>query len=76
MTEHQPRPGQVAGAAPDPTPPPGPPLNLFQKVVFELLMAALWTARRLPDKPLYRTAFVVGAGLAGCGGFVASSTVC
>ena len=63
MTEQQPRHGQAARAAPDATPPPGPPLNLFQKVVFELLMAALWTARRLPDKPLYRIAFAVGAGL-------------
>ena len=47
----------------EPTPPPGPPLNPFQRVVFRLLILGLWTARRLPDKPLYRAAFAIGSGL-------------
>jgi len=47
----------------EPTPPPGPPLNLFQKMIFRLMMLGLWTARRSPDKPLYRSAFAIGAGL-------------
>ena len=29
-----------------PTPPPGPPLNRFQKVVFKALMLALWAGRK------------------------------
>ena len=47
----------------EPTPPPGPPLNLFQKVVFRILMSCLWLGRRLPDQPLYRSAFAIGSGL-------------
>ncbi len=47
----------------EPTPPPGPPLDPFQRVVFRLMMLGLWTARKLPDKPLYRAAFAIGAGL-------------
>lgn len=47
----------------EPTPPPGPPLNLFQKVIFRILMFGLWLGRRLPDRPLYRAAFAIGAGL-------------
>ena len=47
----------------EPTPPPGPPLNVFQHVVFKLLVFGLWLARKLPDKPLYRAAFAIGAGL-------------
>jgi lauroyl/myristoyl acyltransferase len=46
-----------------PTPPPGPSLNLFQKIIFRTLMFGLWLARKLPDKPLYRAAFAIGAGL-------------
>ena len=47
----------------EPTPPPGPPLNLFQKVVFRILMSGLWLGRKLPDQPLYRSAFAIGSGL-------------
>jgi lauroyl/myristoyl acyltransferase len=47
----------------EPTPPPGPPLDLFQKVMVRLLILGLWLGRRLPDKPLYRAAFTIGAGL-------------
>ena len=47
----------------EPTPPPGPPLNLFQKVIFRILMFALWLGRTLPDRPLYRSAFAIGAGI-------------
>jgi KDO2-lipid IV(A) lauroyltransferase len=32
-------------------------------VVFKTLMGGLWLARKLPDKPLYRAAFAIGAGL-------------
>ncbi|MGD8486249.1 MAG: hypothetical protein PVH07_06370 [Chloroflexota bacterium] len=54
-----------AGSSSDarPTLPPGPELNPFQKTVFRLLLWGLWLGRRLPDKPLYRAAFAVGAGL-------------
>ncbi len=44
-------------------PPPGPALDRFGRVVFRLLIGTLWLARRLPDKPLYRAAFALGAGL-------------
>ena len=47
----------------EPTPPPGPPLNLFQRIIFRLLIFALWLLRKLPDKPLYRAAFAIGSGL-------------
>ena len=47
----------------EPTPPPAPPLDAFQRVIFTVLMAGLWLGRRLPDGPLYRAAFAVGAGL-------------
>ncbi len=47
----------------EPTPPPGPPLSLFQRAVFKALMLALWLGRRLPDRPLYRSAFAIGAGI-------------
>jgi len=46
-----------------PTPPPGPPLNLYERVVFRILMLALGAGRKLPDRPLYRSAFAIGAGL-------------
>ena len=45
------------------TPPPGQPLNAFQQVIFKTLMFVLWLGRKLPDRPLYRTAFAIGAGL-------------
>lgn len=44
-------------------PSPGPPLDPLQKLVFRALMAALWAGRKLPDRPLYRTAFAIGAGI-------------
>jgi lauroyl/myristoyl acyltransferase len=47
----------------DPVPPPGPALNVFQRVVFKMLVGVLWIFRHLPDKPLYRSAFAIGAGL-------------
>lgn len=43
--------------------PPAPPLTIPQRVAFRLLLAALWVARRLPDRPIYRIAFALGAGL-------------
>jgi len=46
-----------------PVPPPGRPLNLFERVVFKMLIGGLWLARKLPDKPLYRAAFAIGAGI-------------
>ena len=46
-----------------PTPPPGPPLSSLQKVIFKVLMFGLWLGRTLPDRPLYRSAFAIGAGL-------------
>ena len=67
MTETRPLGPRVTDERPaaisEPSPPPGPPLNLFQQAVFRALMAVLWAARRLPDKPLYRAAFAIGAGL-------------
>jgi KDO2-lipid IV(A) lauroyltransferase len=47
----------------EPTPPPGPPLNAFQRVIFRALMFALWLGRKAPDRRLYRVAFAIGAGL-------------
>ncbi len=43
--------------------PPAPPLSLAQSMAFRALLGVLWVARRLPDKPLYRIAFAIGAGL-------------
>jgi lauroyl/myristoyl acyltransferase len=40
-----------------------PPLSAVQKVIFRALMLGLWLGRRLPDRPLYRAAFAIGAGL-------------
>jgi lauroyl/myristoyl acyltransferase len=48
---------------PGPDIPPAPPLNPAQRVVFRVLILLLETARRLPDKPIYRVAFAIGAGL-------------
>lgn len=42
---------------------PGPRLNRLQRVAFSLLIGLLWILRHLPDKPLYRAAFAIGAGL-------------
>jgi KDO2-lipid IV(A) lauroyltransferase len=38
-------------------------LSLPQRIAFRALLAALWVGRRLPDKPIYRIAFALGAGL-------------
>jgi lauroyl/myristoyl acyltransferase len=46
-----------------PVVPPAPPLSLPQAIAFRALLGAMWVARRLPDKPLYRIAFTIGAGL-------------
>jgi KDO2-lipid IV(A) lauroyltransferase len=54
---------QPPEAITEPAPPPGPPLNLFERVVFRMLIFGLWLGRKLPDKPLYRAAFAIGAGL-------------
>ena len=62
-TPERPRPGQPPESITWPKPPPGPTLNLFERVVFRLLILALWVGRKLPDKPLYRVAFAIGAGL-------------
>ena len=43
--------------------PPAPPLSLAQSMAFRALLGVLWVVRRLPDKPLYRIAFAIGAGL-------------
>jgi phosphatidylinositol dimannoside acyltransferase len=43
--------------------PLAPPLSLLQRLAFRILLTVLWVARRLPDKPIYRSAFAVGAGL-------------
>lgn len=54
----------TGGAAePPPDEPVAPPLNALERVLFRAAMAGLWLARKLPDKPLYRAAFAVGAGL-------------
>lgn len=45
------------------TPLPAPRLGPFGRVVFGLLIGVLWLLRHLPDKPLYRAAFAIGAGL-------------
>ena len=39
------------------------PLGAIRQLAFRALLAALWVARRLPDKPIYRVAYAVGAGL-------------
>ena len=43
--------------------PPAPPLGLAGRIAFRLMLAVLWLARRLPDRPIYRIAWMVGAGL-------------
>jgi KDO2-lipid IV(A) lauroyltransferase len=49
--------------AQQPVIPPAPPLSLAQSMAFRVLLGMLWVARRLPDRPLYRIAFAIGAGL-------------
>jgi KDO2-lipid IV(A) lauroyltransferase len=39
------------------------PLRPLHRVLFGLLVAGLWLVRKLPDRPLYRVAFAIGAGL-------------
>ena len=58
-----PEPEAPPKAITDTTPPPGPPLNSLERVAFKTLIAGLWLVRKLPDKPLYRAAFAIGAGL-------------
>lgn len=55
--------GRPAAAITTGTLPSGPRLDRRQRVLFRLMMLGLWVARRLPDKPLYRAAFAIGAGL-------------
>jgi len=43
--------------------PAGPALSRGEAAAFGLLLAVLRLARRLPDKPLYRFAYTLGAGL-------------
>ena len=50
-------------ASSEPVPSSGPPLSLVQRVIFKLLIFGLWVLRKVPDKPLYRAAFVIGAGI-------------
>ncbi len=45
------------------TPAPGPRLSFFEGIIFKAIVGALWLARKLPDKPLYRAAFALGAGI-------------
>jgi lauroyl/myristoyl acyltransferase len=62
MTERPPV-KRPPAAITDPVPPPGRPLNAFERVAFKMLIGGLWLARKLPDKPLYRAAFAIGAGI-------------
>ena len=55
--------GRGTGSAAPPLVPAAVPLGPLQRVVFGLLVGGLWLIRKLPDKPLYRAAFAVGAGL-------------
>lgn len=43
--------------------PPALLLSSRQRVAFQMLLLLLALARRLPDKPLYRAAYLVGTGL-------------
>ncbi len=40
-----------------------PPLDLAQRVILALVIGSIWVLRRLPDKPIYRIAYLVGAGV-------------
>lgn len=46
-----------------PAPPPAAPLSVPQQVLFSFVIGALWLLRKLPDQPLYRAAYAIGAGL-------------
>lgn len=39
------------------------PLDTVGRLIFRGLLGGLWVARHLPDKPIYRAAFALGAGL-------------
>jgi KDO2-lipid IV(A) lauroyltransferase len=43
--------------------PPAPPLGRGQRLIFRLLLVVLGIARRLPDKVIYRSAYLLGTGL-------------
>ena len=51
------------GDAGTPAPPAPPPLSTTQQVLLRLIIGALWVLRRLPDGPIYRVAYAIGAGL-------------
>jgi KDO2-lipid IV(A) lauroyltransferase len=53
----------VSEASGPPVIPQAPALSGAQRVVFRVLLAALWLARKLPDRPIYRAAYAIGAGL-------------
>jgi KDO2-lipid IV(A) lauroyltransferase len=53
----------ASAGAPGPAIPPAPPLSLPQRITFRVLLLLLGVARRSPDKPIYRLAFAIGAGL-------------
>lgn len=46
-----------------PTPPTALPLSVSETALFKTLLFGLWLGRRVPDRPLYRAAFAIGAGL-------------
>ncbi len=52
-----------ADSTPNPAVPAAPPLSPLQHVLFRLLVGVLWLLRKLPDKPLYRASYAIGAGL-------------
>jgi len=58
-----PQPAAPRETSAPPAPLPGPPLSFFGKLAFKALMGLLWSVRKLPDKPLYRAAFAIGAGV-------------
>jgi len=43
--------------------PAPPPLSIAERLAFRTILASLCLARRLPDGPIYRAAFALGAGL-------------
>jgi lauroyl/myristoyl acyltransferase len=43
--------------------PPAPSLSAGQSIVLRLVLVLLAIAQRLPDRPIYRIAYVLGAGL-------------
>jgi phosphatidylinositol dimannoside acyltransferase len=54
---------RVPARAGTPAAPAPVPLSLPQRTVLGLLVSGLWLVRKLPDKPLYRAAYALGAGL-------------